>query len=246
MFDFALVEKELDRPRLRQPLPARLPSNRGDPARVVPEDELNAMHREWFRRLEQRIAFMADHGIDIGWLYEWAAKYTWSWLSQDMSRNHELYTDDLRYVDPTTFGRELVGLDEFVKYNFAFLNAISDWRYDPFPDQMYIDVTPEREVRLVVRYMGSGYMDGTLRLYPYDESAPALVGNGAFIQGCAVDRYHFNSDGLMTFGETLWDFMDMAQSAGLVPRDDSPVFRSAIKVAQIPRKLGNRLRRRSG
>lgn len=242
MFDFALVEKELDRPRLSRPLPAELPSNRGERARVVPEAELNAMHREWFRRLEQRIAFLSEHGLEVGWLYEWAAKYTWSWLSQDMSRNHELYVDDLRYVDPTTFGRTLVGLDEFVDYNFAFLGAISDWRYDPFPDQMYIDVTPENDVRLVVRYMGSGFFDGTLRLYPYDESAPALEGNGAFIQGCATDRYHFNSDGLMTFGETLWDFMDMAQASGLAPRDDSMAFRTAIKAAQIPRKLGKRLR----
>ncbi len=234
MFDFNLLEQELDKPRLRQPLPEFLTTNRGVRARVIPEDELNKMHRGWFTELERRIEFLGGHGIDIGWLYEWAAKYTWSWLARDMSRNDELYTQDLRYVDPTTFGRTIVGLDEFVDYNFAFLNAISDWRYDPFPDQMYIDVTTDREVRLVVRYMGSGYFDGTLRLYPYDTGASSLTGSGNFVQSCAVDRYHFNADGLMYFGETLWDFMDMAQSVGLVPRDDSPQFKMLMRAAGLP------------
>ena len=234
MFDFQLVLDELDKPRLRQPLPEFLPSNRGVRTRVIPEDQLSAMHRGWFVELERRIEFLAERGIDIGWLYEWAAKYTWSWLARDMSRNAELYTSDLRYVDPTTFGRTIVGLDEFVSYNFAFLDAISDWRYDPFPDQMYIDVTPDGETRMVVRYMGSGYFDGTLRLYPYDETAPAMRGAGVFVQSCAVDRYHFTPDGLMYFGETLWDFMDMAQSTGLVPRDDSWQFKALMRMSGLP------------
>ena len=234
MFDFNLLIEELAKPRLRQPLPEYLSSNRGAPWRVIPEDELNKMHRGWFVELERRIEFLGSHGIDIGWLYEWSAKYTWSWLARDMSRNDELYTQDLRYVDPTTFGRTMVGLDEFVRYNFAFLDAISDWRYDPFPDQMYIDVTPDGETRMVVRYMGSGYVDGTLRLYPYDASAPAIVGTGKFVQSCAVDRYHFTPDGLMYFGETLWDFMDMAQTIGVAPRDDSWQFKSLMRLTALP------------
>jgi hypothetical protein len=244
LFDFHLLEKELDKPRLRQALPEFLAGNRGVRTRVIPEAELNKMHRQWFVELERRIEFMGQRAVDIGWLYEWAAKYTWSWLARDMSRNDELYTQDLHYVDPTTFGRTMVGLDEFVKYNFAFLNAISDWRYDPFPDQMYIDVTPDGDTRLVVRYMGSGYVDGTLRLYPYDDAAPGLTGTGKFVQSCAVDRYHFNSDGLMYFGETLWDFMDMAQSVGLVPRDDSRQFKLLMRVAALPglvQKTRNRI-----
>ncbi|WP_024794025.1 nuclear transport factor 2 family protein [Tomitella biformata] len=243
MFDFNLLLNELDKPRLRQPLPEFLPSNRGVQARVIAEDELNKMHREFFVELKRQIDFLGGHGIDIGWLYDWAAKYTWSWLARDMSRNDEIYTQDLRYVDPTTFGRTIVGQEEFVKYNFAFLDAISDWRYDPFPDQFYIDVTADGETRLVIRYMGSGYFDGTLRLYPYDDTAPALTGAGNFVQACAVDRYHFSPDGLMCFGETLWDFMDMAQSAGIAPRDDSWQFKALMQAARLP-ALGNRLRRR--
>jgi hypothetical protein len=50
--------------------------------------------------------------------------------------------------DPTTFGRTIAGLDEFVGYNVAFLTAISNWRHDPYPHQMSIDVTPDG-VRLV-------------------------------------------------------------------------------------------------
>ncbi|MGV0806594.1 nuclear transport factor 2 family protein [Mycolicibacterium setense] len=234
MFDVNLLEQELDKPRLRQPLPEFLSTNRGVRARVIPEGDLNKMHRQWFVELERRIEFLGKHGIDIGWLHEWSAKYTWSWLARDMSRNNELYTRDLRYIDPTTFGRTIVGLDAFVNYNFAFLNAISDWRYDPFPDQMYIDVTADGETRMVVRYMGSGYFDGTLRLYPYDDTAPALTGKGNFVQSCAVDRYHFNADGLMYFGETLWDFIDVAQSTGMVPRDDSWQFKALMRVSQIP------------
>ena len=82
--------------------------------------------------------------------------------------------------------------------------------------------------------MGSGYVDGTLRLYPYDASAPAIVGTGKFVQSCAVDRYHFTPDGLMYFGETLWDFMDMAQTIGVAPRDDSWQFKSLMRLTALP------------
>jgi len=34
--------------------------------------------------------------------------------------NEELYVKDLRYTDVSSFGRTMVGLDEFVKYNSAF------------------------------------------------------------------------------------------------------------------------------
>ena len=68
MFDFNLLIEELAKPRLRQPLPEYLSSNRGAPWRVIPEDELNKMHRGWFVELERRIEFLGSHGIDIGWL----------------------------------------------------------------------------------------------------------------------------------------------------------------------------------
>ncbi|WP_068062039.1 hypothetical protein [Nocardia xishanensis] len=88
----------------------------------------------------------------------------------------------------TTLGATVVGLDQFVEYNFAFIDAIPDWRYDPIPGQSYIDVTPEGEVRMVVRYYGSGHLADPLELDPYGDDAVAIPGNGALIQCTAVDR----------------------------------------------------------
>lgn len=132
-----------------------------------------------------------------------------------------------------------VGLEEFERYNFSFLDAIPDWRYDPLPGQIYFDVTPEGETRVVVRYIGSGHFSGTLRFYPYDESAPAIHGVGTFVQCTAVDRYHFNADGLMYEGETLFDLLDATQSAGVLPSDDSWLFRALMSASRLPRLVQN-------
>jgi hypothetical protein len=160
-----------------------------------------------------------------------------------MSLNHELYTEDLRYKDPTTFGRTMVGLDEFVTYNFVYFAAIPDWRYDPLPNQVYLDFTPDGEVRFVIRYLGSGHWDGPLKVYPYDDSAPALVGNGTFVQCTAVDRYHFNTDGLMYEGETLFDAFDATQSAGIMPGPDSWQFSTLLRAAGLATTVGKTVRR---
>lgn len=114
MFDEALFREAIAQPRLRQPLPQYLPGNRaGGKVKVLTEPELNAMTEEWFVDLDRKIAHYADRGIDVAFAAEWAKKYWWSWLMRDMSLNHELYTPDLRYKDPTTFGRIIVGLEEF-------------------------------------------------------------------------------------------------------------------------------------
>ncbi len=235
MFNEEAFQRALLEPRLQQPVPEYLPGNRaGGRVRVLTEPELNAMTRQWFIDYERKIAHYAKHGIDIAWTLEWAKKYWWSWLMRDMSANDELYTPDLRYKDPTTFGRELVGLDEFVKYNFAFFAAIPDWRYDPLPGQVYIDVTPEGECRIVIRYIGSGHFSGALRFYPYDDSAPQLHGTGIFVQATAVDRYHFTPDGRMYEGETLFDFIDATQSAGILPGGESWQFKAMMKASRLP------------
>jgi hypothetical protein len=245
MFDEDLFQQALSKPRLRQPLPEFLGGNRaGGKVKVITESELNLMTQEWFDDLDRKIAHYAIFGIDLAWTVEWAKKYWWSWLMRDMSLNHELYTDELRYKDPTTFGRTIVGQDEFLKYNFAFFDAIPDWRYDPLPGQVYFDITPERETRMVVRYIGSGHFDGILRFYPYDESAPAIHGIGTFVQCAAVDRYHFTDAGLMYEGETLFDLLDATQSAGIVPSDDSWQFRALMRASRLPRMLQN-LRRKA-
>ena len=157
---------------------------------------------------------------------------------RDMSLNDELYTPDLRYKDPTTFGRILVGLDEFVKYNFAAFNAIPDLRYDPLPGQVYIDFTPGGEVRMVVRYLVSGHWSGPLRVYPYDETTPAIHGLGIFVQSPAIDRYHFTKDGRMYEGETVYDAFDATQSAGILPHDDSWPFRVLMNFSLLPGIIG--------
>jgi hypothetical protein len=240
MFDQAEFEKALATPRLRQPLPEFLPGNRGGgKVRVLAEPELNAMTRQWFVDYERKIQYYAEHGIDVGWTLEWSKKYWWSWLMRDMSLNDELYEPDLRYKDVSTLGRILVGLDEFVKYNFAFFDAIPDWRYDPLPGQIYLDFTPEGEVRIVVRYIGSGHWTGPLRLYPYDETAPAIQGTGLFVQCTAIDRYHFNQDRRMYEGETLFDAFDATQSAGILPRDDSWQFHALMKATKLLVTLRN-------
>jgi len=244
MYDEDSFQQALSHPRLRQPLPEFLPGNRaGGAVRVRTEDELNASTRVWFDEFAAKLRLYEGLGLDLGWLMDWTKKYWWSFLVRDMSINAELYAEDIRYKDPTTFGREIVGIEEFVKYNFAFFDAIPDWRYDPIPGQAYIDVTPGKEVRLVVRYLGSGHFDGVLRLYPYDETAPKLHGVGTFVQCAAVDRYHFDAEGRMYEGETLFDFIDATQSAGVLPRDDSWQFHALMRASAMPGAL-HRLRSR--
>lgn len=228
-------QEAIAKPRLQQPIPDYLPGNRGNgQIKTLQEDELRAMTQQWFVDFERKIAFYRDHGLEIGWMMEWAKKYWWSWLMRDMSFNHELYTDDVEYLDPTTFGRIIKGMDEFIAYNFAFFDAIPDWRYDPIPGQVYIDVTPEGNLRTIVRYYGSGHFSGSLRFSPYDDTAPVLHGNGTFVQCVAVDRYHFNKDGLMYEGETLWDFIDATQTAGVLPSHDSWQFKAIMNASKIP------------
>lgn len=234
MFDEKEFQEALRRPRLSRPVPEFLDAHRAVPVRGIPEERLQATTRQWFTDFERKLAFYEPLGVDLSWMMEWAKKYWWSFLVRDMSHNDELYTPDVRYTDVTTFGRTLVGIDEFVAYNFAFFDAIPDWRYDPLPGQVYLDVTPERTVRIVIRYMGSGHWDGPLRFHPYDESAPALYGNGRFIQCTAVDRYHFNAQGLMEEGETLYDSFDAMQRGGVLPRDDSWQFRMLFAASRIP------------
>lgn len=231
-------------PRLQQPVPEYLSGNRGTGrVRVMQEDELNAMTQQWFAEFEERIVHYRKHGFEIAWMLEWAKKYWWSFLVRDMSVNDELYTQDLEYVDPTTFGRTIRGLDEFMKYNFAFFDAIPDWRYDPIPGQVYVDVTPNDEYRVAIRYYGSGHFSGSLKFYPYDDSAPVLHGNGTFVQCVAVDRYHFNKEGKMCFGETLWDFIDATQSAGILPADTSWQFKALMGASKAGRFV-NQLKER--
>jgi hypothetical protein len=57
-----------------------------------------------------------------------------------------------------------------------------------------------------------------------------------------VDRYHFNQDGLMEEGETLYDAFDVTQRAGILPGDGSWQFRALLAASKLP-ALANRFRR---
>ncbi|MBJ7328624.1 MAG: hypothetical protein JHC95_01935 [Solirubrobacteraceae bacterium] len=235
MYDEQLFEEALSKPRLSRRPPEFLNSNRGVPIRVLQEEELQAQTKAWFDMFARKLElYEKSFKMDFQWLMDWSKKYWWSFLVRDMSVNEELYAADLRYTDVTTFGRTIVGIDDFVTYNFAFFDAIPDWRYDPLPDQVFLDVTPDGEVRTVIRYIGSGHWDGPLRMYPYDKSAPAIQGNGRFVQCPAIDRYHFNADGLMQEGETLYDFLDATQRGGVLPADDSWQFKLLMGASKIP------------
>ncbi|MFB7718728.1 nuclear transport factor 2 family protein [Nocardia sp. NPDC056100] len=243
MFTDAQFQRALGQSRLAQPIPSIL-TNRAVPVPVLDEDALTAMTTTWFAEYEQKIDWYAAHGFDIAWTLDWAKKYWWSWQARDMSYNHELYTADLRYKDVTTLGATMVGLDEFVAYNFAFFDAIPDWRYDPIPGQSYVDISPDGEVRMVVRYYGSGHLAGPLKLHPYGDDAVALPGNGAFVQCTAVDRYHFNRDHLMYEGETLYDLIDAVQTAGLLPGPATRKFAWLMRGAGLATRVATTLGRR--
>lgn len=219
--------------RWKQPAPEFVTGNRGEPVRSMSEDRLSATAAQWFVDFTEKVRFYDKLGVDLSWIVDWTKKYWWSWLERDMSHNDELYTPDLRYKDVSSFGRTMVGLEEFVKYNFAFFDAIPDWRYDPLPGQVYLDVTPQGLVRVCIRYVGSGHWDGPLVLYPYDDTAPAIPGSGSFVQVTALDRYHFDASGRMCEGETLFDMIDAAQSASLLPRDDSWQFHAMMRAAAM-------------
>lgn len=235
MFDEEKFQQALDQPRLRGPVPTFLESNRAEPVRVYQEHELQAMTKQWFVDFQTKLDhYSKAFDQDLSWVMTWAKKYWWSFLVRDMDLNHELYAPDIRYTDVSTLGHTIVGIDEFVKYNFAFFAAIPDWRYDPLPDQVYIDVKPDGTVRTMIRYIGSGHWTGALRLHPYDDSAPCVYGNGQFIQCPAVDRYHFNADGLMEEGETLYDIVDGLQRGGVLPGGDSRLLRLLFSASKIP------------
>lgn len=241
----AKFQAALDRKRLRTPAPEYVQGTRSHAEPVFSEDELNRQTHEFFLECEQQIRFYSEHlGHDIMWLQDWLKKWWWAWLVRDMECvRTELCTADCTYKDPVSFGRQLVGIDEFIAYNDAFFDAIPDWRYDPLPGQIYINVSPNGDVRLAARYIGTGHWDKPLRMYPFTASAAALPATGAFMQAPAVDRYHFNADGKLCHGETLWDAFEAMQMSSVLPSDDSLAFKALMRAAGVG-ALANRLRSR--
>ncbi len=201
----ARFQAALDRKVLKKPAPQFVQGNRSHAQRVLGEDELNRLSRQWFAELEDQTRFYSENlGHDITWLNVWFKKYWMAWeQGVDEKALPELLAPDVEYKDPVSFGRPMIGIQAFIDYNQAFFDAIPDWRYDLLPGQFFINVTRSGEVRLMGRYLGTGYWEKPLRLYPFDKAAPAMPATGAFMQAPAVDRYYFNRDRQLCRGETL-------------------------------------------
>ena len=80
----------------------------------------------------------------------WAKKYRWSFPGPRRGPQQELYARHALHRCDHVRRTITSGSDDFVTYNFAFFDAIPDWRYDPMPDQVYIDVNAGRLVRTVI------------------------------------------------------------------------------------------------
>lgn len=232
-FSEEAFRKALNRQKLIRPAPAFVQANRSHAYPVISEPDLNKMTCKWFEDFENKIKFYEKLGHDLSWFTLWLKKWWWAWFEYDMELVSELCMPNVIYKDPVSFGRPLHGLKEFIAYNDAFFDAIPDWRYDPLPDQYFFDVSPDGSVRFACRYIGTGHWDGPLKLYPFTRDALSIPGCGSFMQCSAVDRYHFNKEGRMYEGETLWDAFDALQMSGLMPNDTSPAFRVMIEAAKL-------------
>lgn len=236
------LEAALERKQLKKAPPKFLQANRSHAERVHTEDELNENARTWFRQFEEQVRFYEKLGRDLGWVVDWTKKWWYGWLLRDMEVVGEICTADMTYKDPVCFGKPLLGLQEFIAYNFAFFDAIPDLRYDPLPGQSFLQVNPDGTAQMMVRYIGTGHWDGSLKMYPFDKTAQALPGNGAFVQCSAVDRYYWNADHKLYHGETVWDAFDVMQTSEIFPKADSLQFKLLMNALKVP-NAANRLRR---
>ncbi len=236
------LEQALERHLLKGTPPTFVRGNRSHAERVFSEDELNENARTWFRQFEEQVRHYEKLGHDLGWVVDWTKKWWYGWLIRDMDVVAEICTPDMIYKDPVCFGKPLVGFQEFVDYNFAFFDAIPDLRYDPLPGQSFLQVNPDGTAQMMVRYIGTGHWDGPLKMYPFDETAPALPGNGAFMQCSAVDRYYWNTDHKLYKGETIWDGFDVMQMSGIFPKAGGVQFRLLMNALKVP-NMASRLRR---
>jgi len=245
-FTEAEFEQALDRKQLKKAPPAFVQGNRSQAEKVFTEDELNQNARIWFQEFEEQIRFYEKLGHDLQWVLDWTKKWWWSWLVRDWPVIRSLCTEDVRYKDPVSFGKEMVGVQEFIDYNVAFFDAIPDWRYDPLPGETFLQVNPDGTVQMMVRYLGSGHWDGPLKVYPFDETAQALPGNGTFMQCPAVDRYYWNADHRLYKGETLWDAFEAVQASGIFPKAGSLPFNLAFSALKVPNAASRLIRRLPG
>ncbi|MGW0057467.1 hypothetical protein A5780_38605 [Nocardia sp. 852002-20019_SCH5090214] len=242
----AKFQAALTRRTLRKPAPTYIQGNRSEPVRVYNEDELQSMGLQFFAEVEAHLRFYTDKlGHDVMWFDDWLKKYWAAWSGGiDEAAVHELLSPEVTYKDPLSFGRQMVGIQAFIDYNQAFFDAAPDLRYDAIPGQASISVSPSGELLFMARYSGCGHWDNPLRMYPFTPGSPAIPGNGKFTQLYPVDRYHFNAEGKMIQGETLWDPIDALQLLRVVPSDTSATFKAMAKVGGVAStavRLKNRL-----
>lgn len=236
------LARALERSSLKQTPPEFVRGNRSTSEPVLSEPELNNSARVWFEQFEQQIEFYGTLGHDLSWILDWTKKWWYAWLLRDMDVVADICTADMTYKDPVCLGKPLVGIDEFIAYNFAFFDAIPDLRYDPLPGQSFLQLNPDGSAQMMVRYIGTGHWDRPLKMYPFDETAASLPGNGAFMQCSAVDRYYWNADHKLHHGETIWDAFDVLQMSRVFPSADSFQFKLLMNALKVPNAV-TRIRR---
>jgi len=231
----------LDRKAFKKPLPEYFGGNRTNPIKVVREYELCEGTRRFFDDLHLQLDFYTKKlGHDVMWFDGWLKKYWVAWLGGiDVGLVHEVVAPECEYVDPLSFGRVMVGVQAFIDYNQGFFDATPDLRYDAIPGQCSIAVSPAGELTFMARYYGTGHWEKPLRMYPFAKGSPEIPATGCFMQGTAVDRYHFNANHKLCRGETLWDPLGFMQIIGLVPNDESAAFRMLMKAGTAKAAAGN-------
>lgn len=232
----------LDRKAFKKPLPKYFGGNRTTPIKVVREEELCQGTRIFFDDLEKQLRFYSDRlGHDVMWFEDWLKKYWVAWLGGiDKALCHEVLHPDVEYVDPLSFGRVMVGVQGFIDYNQAFFDATPDLRYDAIPGQASVQVSPDGQLTFMARYYGTGYWEKPLRMYPFTPGSVAIPATGCFMQGTAVDRYHFcMKTRKLIRGETLWDPLGFMQMIGLIPNDATPQFHALMKAGTLRAKMNH-------
>lgn len=230
----------LNRKAFKKPLPEYFGGNRSNPIKVVREDELCAGTTQFFKDVRRQLEHYSKFGHDVMWFEGWLKKYWVAWIGGiDEALVHELIAPNCEYYDPLSFGRPMFGVQGFIDYNQGFFDATPDLRYDAIPGQASIQVTPEGELTFMARYYGTGHWEKPLRMYPFQKGSVSIPATGCFMQGTAVDRYHFDANHQLCRGETLWDPLGFMQMIGLVPNDATPAFRALMKVGTLKAKAGN-------
>ncbi|MCX6400049.1 MAG: hypothetical protein NTX33_08985 [Propionibacteriales bacterium] len=228
----ARFQAALSRLSIRGDIPPFVQGNRSAPEPTLTERALQERTRALFAEVEAQCRYYTDHlDNDVMWVLEWLKAYWSAWsggVHEDLVRL--TVSEGCEYKDPLSFGRTMVGIGEFIDYNVAFFDAMTDLAYYLIPGEVSLQVSPTGEVIFMGRYVGCAHWEKPLRMYPFTPGSPAIPGTGGYIQGYAVDRYHLDPVTKRVIrGETLWDPFEALQIQKLMPADTSLAFKALVK-----------------